>query len=143
MQTTVTITIQATPADIYPYLVEPSLAPRWQSGLQRIELDSEATNHEGLEFTCYYCLAGQDYQTTQQLSVFRPNGRLVTRETGPLYDAEHDYQLVEEDGQTVLIYRLEKTARGSGKLAQVLGGGAVRQEVEEDLARLKALVEGA
>lgn len=132
-------TIAATPEAVFPWLVEPERIARWIGGTVECRGIEGGGVHQVVE------QAGRRIEIDSQVTESRPPRRLVVQKVSPgLFDMTMTHELSAENGGTRLVISLSAELRSRmARLAAPLIARQVQAKLEEDVVRLKGLVEAA
>lgn len=137
-----TVQIDKPVEDVFAYITNIDNVTKWQEGVESIELEGDASTVGG-KYTEVRKFLGREMKTDLEITEFEPNARWSARAlSGPVpYTATTIFESV-GDGTKVTMH-VEGEPSGFFKVAQ----GAVQKQldksVEEDLQRLKKVLEAA
>ena len=131
--------IAAAPEAVFPWLVEPERIARWIGGTVECRAVEGGGVHQVVE------QAGRRIEIDSQVTESRPPRHLVVQKASPgLFDMTMTHDLSLEDGGTRLVISLSAELRSlMARLAAPLIAHQVQVKLEEDVERLKGLVEAA
>jgi uncharacterized protein YndB with AHSA1/START domain len=137
------VRIAASPADIEAVLLDAELAPKWTSGLERLELISGRPGGAGSVGHAHYREGGRSYVLTDVLEEVEPGRRYLSRISGGGIALRVETLLEPvADGETQISLRW--SGRGTNPVTFValpFMRARVRERALADLEALKALVE--
>lgn len=144
MKTTVraSVLVARPPEAIARVLLDPNLATRWTSDLERFEVVRREPGEEGSLARLHYNENGRRYVMEDRLLRVEPNRRYLSQVTGEALTAEVETILEQVQGGT----RLDLRWTGSGRslllrLALPFLRGRIAAQMDKDLNKLKGLVE--
>lgn len=128
-------------ADVFDFVTREENTTRWQGGVVATK-DEGPSNQVGSRYTEVRKFMGREMNTTLELTAFEPNARWAAKVVkGPVpYEATSLFEAVEEG--TRLTTRVEGEPTGFFKVAEGMVRSQLEKSLEEDLQRLKALLEG-
>lgn len=136
------IFIAAPPEAVTRVILNPDLAVRWTTDLERFEVVHGNAGQPGAVARLHYLQGGRPYVMQDELLEVDPGRRYRSRVSGEAVVAEVVTTLIPEEGGTRLVIRWA----GSGRrfplslLLPLMRRSVVRQ-AEADLGKLKSLVE--
>lgn len=132
--------LNCTPQDVFPFLVDPQKLLLWQSDLVKSEIVTEGPLHTGSRFYEVRRMGPREAEIRGEISEFASDRLLATHtETKP--EAGVRYALEPEDGGTLLHYEFSLKTAGMMRLMQPIISRSIRRGTEADLQRLRQLVE--
>jgi uncharacterized membrane protein len=138
-----TVEIARPAADIFPHLAASEKRLRWMEKLVDSEQLTEGDPGPGTRFRDVFEDHGHRVELDAEIVDWRPNERLATRLRSSGFTAIATQRLEERDGRTRLTTSIETQYRS--RLARLMASVVTRhaqQQLEKDLARLKAILEG-
>jgi uncharacterized membrane protein len=135
------VTIGRSPADVFAYLSDLDNLPEWQGSVVEVRRDDDGPLRAGGRFTEVRRLAGRRLESTVEVVTLDADRELTLRAiAGPAPGTVR--HVLEEDGDGTRL-RIVGELEGGGLrgLAGPLLERAARREVENDLRRLKRLLE--
>jgi hypothetical protein len=132
-----TIKIEKPASDVFAFVADPTNVPKWNYFVMEVRKTSESPLGVG---ATYHQTRKNDSQDLR-VAGFEKD-RSVTIETIPPSKPEFSrtMEFSEENGQTLLVDRWQLDT-GHPKLLQKLAAGRVKSGVEENLGKLKELLE--
>ena len=136
------VEIDASPAQVFPYLVEGERRLRWMGALKETTPLTDGPPAQGSRWRDVFEQLGQRFALQAELVAYEPPEHLKVRLTSNAADATSEQWLEQVDGRTRVrtVLRTEFTSF----TARLAAGVVVRhaqQQLEADLQALKALVE--
>jgi uncharacterized protein YndB with AHSA1/START domain len=134
------IALKASPAEVFPYLVEPDRLKRWLGGF--VESRPLDGTEAGLGAKSVDVIRdnGREVLMHTEIRRYEPPNRLEVSIRAPGMEAVSDYRLA-GDETTELTHRQQVRFRGFLRLMAPFIGGAMRRRLADDLARLREAVE--
>jgi uncharacterized protein YndB with AHSA1/START domain len=134
-----TVTISRPPAEVFPWLFEADLVPRWTGNLERYEpsgpIGLGAHVRQRLE------VSGQTVDVDMEITRYEPPGSAESRFTTNGIDVVNVYALAAEGGGTRLTQSLEAKAKGlTARLLLPAVQPRLERKLTEDLERLRGLL---
>lgn len=131
--------IAASPEAVFPWLVEPERIARWIGGTIECRAVEGGGVHQVVE------QSGRRIEIDSQVTESQPPRRLVVQKVSPgLFDMTMTHDLTPEAGGTRLVISLSAELRSRlARLAAPMIARQVQAKLEEDVERLKGLVEAA
>jgi len=137
----VSVTIDAPPEAVFPYLVEPDLLRGWITGLVETKPLTEGGPRAGARSTEIIERDGRRSEMETEIVEFEPNRHIEVHIVSDVMVADSDYTLTAADGKTRLTEIFIPRFVGWGRLFSLFVRGAIDQDLRTDLDRLKAAVE--
>ena len=138
------LSIDAAPDQIFPYLVEPDRMKKWIKGLDQIEQLRPAEDpHQAVPQTSRVVSddSGNPQQFRDEVLRYSEGKGLSIQSTNAFQIIVSVFQLEPEQGKTRLEYRVKTTNVGFGRMLAPLQSQDFRSRMESDAQRLKELVE--
>jgi uncharacterized protein YndB with AHSA1/START domain len=134
-----TVTVPRPPAEVFPWLFEADLVPRWTGNLDRYEpsgpIGLGANVRQRLE------VSGQTVDVDMEITRYEPPGGAESRFTTNGIDVVNVYALAPDGGGTRLTQSLEAKAKGlTARLLLPAVQPRLERKLTEDLERLRALL---
>jgi uncharacterized membrane protein len=129
-------------ADVFAYVTDYVNTTKWQGGVESVEVEGDA-NAVGGKYTEVRKFLGREMKTTLEITVFEPNAKWAAKAlSGPVpYEATTTFEA--SNGGTKVTTHVDGEPSGFFKMAQ----GAVQKQLdkslEEDMQRLKEMLEAA
>lgn len=136
------VDIDRPPAAIFPYLVGSEQRLRWMGALAESEQVTDGEPGHGTRFRDVFEERGQRIEIDAEIVEWEPSERLTTRLRSKAFASTGRQRLERLDGRTRLTTTIETDYKS--RMARLMAGVITRHaqtQLEEDLARLKALVE--
>jgi uncharacterized membrane protein len=129
------------PADVFTYLTDLANLPEWQGSVVEVRRDDDGPLRTGARFTEVRRLAGRRLESTVEVVTLDPDRELTLRAiAGPAPGTVRHVLEPDSEGTRLRIVG-ELAGGGLRGLAGPLLERAARREVENDLRRLKRLLE--
>ena len=133
------ITVERPAVDVFPYLADIVHFPSWMGGT-RTEPISDGPMRVGYR---YRYLTGEG-MFEMEVSGFDPDRRVTTRTVSGPFHWSGTFEVVADGGdRSRVVSRGEIQLRGLMRVAQPFMGGEIAKREQQELVRLKALVEGS
>jgi uncharacterized protein YndB with AHSA1/START domain len=129
------------PEEVFPYLFEPDLVPRWTTGLEAYERVDDGPVGKGSRFRQRLEVSGQRIDAELKVTAYDPPRHAVAATEIRGIDVISTYELRPEGGGTRLTQTVE--AKGGGLKGRVLIPVIqphLEKKLERDLAALQALL---
>jgi uncharacterized protein YndB with AHSA1/START domain len=136
------ITIDGSPERVASLVLDPDVAPLWNSGLERFEVLSKTPELVGSKARLHYVEGGRRYVMEDVLLEVEPARRFLSRVSGETLEAEVETLLVPIEGGTRVVVRW--SGRGKRLILRVLlplMQRSIARRTLADLEKLKRLVE--
>ena len=141
------IEIEASPQVIFAFLTEPDKHKSWITGLDHVETLESNTDengvHKRITTTRVMNINGKESRFDDEVIRFRPNEMLTVQSSNIDEVVTSIYQLEPRDSQTYFTYRIVKLNRGIKRLLAPLESDKTQAQINEDILKLKQLVESA
>lgn len=142
MQTQSTLTINRPIADVWNFLQDENNMKKWLSGFKRFERTAGQAGEVGACGKQYYEENDREIVIEEELTHFDPPYRWAGKLTNPHLDSTISYELTEYGDETELKVTNDITFKGLGmKMLQPFLKGSIQKKEDEDLARLKQVLE--
>jgi uncharacterized protein YndB with AHSA1/START domain len=137
-----TVTIARPPAEVFPWLFEGDLVPRWTGGLRAYEpagaLGRGAHVRQRLE------VSGQNVDVDMEITRYDPPRTAETQFTTNGVQVVNMYELAPDGSGTRLTQSLEARAKGiAARLLLPAVQPRLERKLTEDLERLRGVLDGA
>lgn len=128
-------------AEVFAYVTNYDHVTKWQGGVEAVE--PEGDNAVGGKYTEVRKFLGREMKTTLEVTAFEQNAKWAAKAlTGPVpYEATTTFEAV--NGGTKIFTRVEAEPSGFFKVAQGAVQSQLDKSLEEDLQRLKEILEAA
>ena len=137
--------INADPETVFSYLVEPEKLKNWVEGLSSVERiePNELVNGMLVVDTSprTVVIDGKPTQFEDEVLRYGENTNLTVKSTSSKVALTSIFKLEPRDDRTYLTYRVKTLNRGFGRLLAPLSRDATQARIDEELRRLKELVE--
>lgn len=141
MEVTESIQIQASPQEIFSFLMDIDNRKKYVPALQEVIMIDPLPIGLGTRYIEVANIAGRNLRTTYQITDFIENEYVVAETLKSIFPIKVTSTLREEDQATTLQFDLEFTLRGIFKLASGVVSGIVRQQTLDILKKVKDNVE--
>lgn len=136
------VEVRASPDQVAEVLNAPEEAPKWQTGLSRMEVVRGGPNEVGSVARLDYSEGGRTFEMADELLECVPNRLWKSRVSGAGFSAMVETQLVETEAGTMVGFIWEGRPEALGaRLLFPLMRRRVRKRIDADLAALRRLVE--
>ena len=137
-------TIRRPVGDVFAFVSDFRNAPRWQTGIQSLQVLPDGPAQPGTLVMERRRIQAHDIELNYKVVQLDPGRRIAVEGTdGPVdYSGVQEFQAT-DDGGTRLRFRLDVKLTGGMRLLAGFIGPAIQRQVEADLDRLGALLEGA
>ena len=136
------VVIQRPLEEVFAFVANPGNDPQWNAPIRATRLTSAGPVGVGTTFRHEVEFMGRRFATTVEITEYVPNQRACVKTVGGPLDSWGCRTVEPVAGGTWLIVSLEGEARGLLKLGEAVAARAARHQLEPDLARLKAMLEG-
>ena len=135
----------ARPVDaVSDYAADPSNAPNWYVNIEAVEWKTSPPLQVGSQVAFQARFLGRRLAYTYEFVEYVPGARVVMRTAQGPFPMETTYTwAATADGSTHMTLRNRGEPAGFSKAVAPLMAGAMRRANNKDLAKLKALLEGA
>ena len=138
-----TVTIEKSPADVFPWLLEADKVPQWMSGLQVYEPLEPGPLHAGSRIRQELTVSGQHLRFALQVTELDAPRRAVLRFEGSGFKAANEYGVTEADGGARVRWVVAgDTTSFKARLIAPMVQAKLQEKIDGDLARLRSLLEG-
>ncbi len=129
-------------AEVFTYSQDNDNSTKWQDGVESVQMIKGPDNVVGSQYTEVRKFIGQEMKTTMEITAFKKNekwaGKVIK---GPVpYEVTMTYTAVPEGTKITTVVVGEP--KGFFKLAENMVASTLDKSLEEDLNRLKTLLEG-
>ena len=136
------ITINRPVEEVFAYLIDISNMAQWNAQMGHIEQTSEGPPGVGTTFRGTFDFMGRPMGWTSETTEYEPNHKVVQRvEMGPTV-LTMSWLVEPAEGGTKFTMGTEGEMSGISKLAGPLVDRSLKKQMEENLASLKASLEG-
>jgi len=129
---------------VFAYLVPSERRLRWMSALKESEQVSDGPPGLGTRFRDVFEDHGQRFEIDAEVVEYEPQTRVAIRLVASAFESTVTQTLAESDGGTRLSTRIDTEYKSA--LARLMSGvvtGHAQKTLEDDLARLKGLLESS
>jgi uncharacterized protein YndB with AHSA1/START domain len=136
------VEIERPAAQVFPHLVASERRLRWMGALKESKQVTEGQPAEGTRFEDVFEDHGQRFEIEAVIKELRPPELLRLDLAGSAFESTVTHVLVEANGSTRLTVRIDTEYLSA--LARLMSGvvtGHAQKQLEEDLERLKQLLE--
>lgn len=139
------IQIEASPDVVFAYLTEAEKHKSWITGLAHVERLESNSDENGdpkrITTTRVISLNGKKSRFEDEVIRFEPDESLTVRSSNNDQAITSIYSLRPRDSQTYFTYRVIKLNRGIKRLLSPLSRDKTQNQVDDDVRKLKQLVE--
>ena len=114
--------------------------PKWAPDIQSFEQTSSGPMGVGATARQVRLIRGNPTETSVRITEYEPN-RKVSFESSGTMSTQGNYTFEQANGGTKLTLRLEMQLQGLGRMAEPIVNRTVKQNLEDDMGRLKNLLE--
>ena len=125
--------------EVFAYVTDGSKAPNWQGGLEAVEGQSSTV---GSQYTEVRKFMGREMRSVMEVTAFEPNTRWAAKVLKGPVPYEVTVRLAPQDGSTRLTTHVEGEPTGFFKVAEGMVKSQLEKSMEEDIKRLKGILEG-
>jgi uncharacterized protein YndB with AHSA1/START domain len=134
-----TVTIPRPPAEVFPWLFEADLVPRWTGNLESYAPSGPPTR--GGRVRQRLQVSGQDIDVDMEITRYEPPSSAETRFATNGIDVVNAYALAPDGAGTRLTQSLEAKAKGlTARLLLPVVQPRLERKLTEDLERLRGLL---
>ena len=138
-----TVTIDKPPPEIFPWLLDVDKVPQWMSGLRVYEPLDPGPFHIGSRIRQELDVSGQQLQFVLQVTQLDPPHRAELQFAGSGFEAANGYGVADADGGSRVTWVVAgELTSFRAKLLAPMVQAKLQEKIVEDLARLRALLEG-
>jgi uncharacterized membrane protein len=128
--------------EVFDVLIDPSRGREWQGGLVEAELLTDPPVATGSQARYVIKIVGREMDSEiEWTEITRPN-KIAWQVIKAPIPGEGSHTLSEVEGGTQIVYEMSGEPGGFFKLAAGMVQKNMQKELQEDLNRLKALLEG-
>lgn len=138
---TASIEIEAPPAQVFPFLVDPERLRLWVGGFVESQPLTTGEVGVGTRSVDVFSEQGRQIRMETEILTFEPGRLLEIAIATPGMKAVSEYRL-EGVARTLVTHRQVLAFRGLVRLMAPFVGGSLRRRMAADLGRLKWAVEG-
>jgi uncharacterized membrane protein len=136
------VVINKPAADVFAYASDFQKVPKWQGGVESVEVEGDA-NAVGGKYTEVRKFLGREMKTTLEITAYESGAKWAAKALDGPVPYEVTIQLEAANGGTKMTTHLEGEPSGFFKLAQGAVQSQLDKSLEEDLQRLKEQVEAS
>lgn len=136
------VEIERPAAQVFPHLVTSERRMRWMGALKESKQVTDGQPAKGTRFEDVFEDHGQRFEVEAEIVELRAPEVIRLKLEGSAFESEVTQTLEERDGNTLLTTRIETEYHSA--LARLMSGvvtGHAQKQLEEDLERLKSLLE--
>jgi uncharacterized protein YndB with AHSA1/START domain len=137
------VEIERPAAQVFPHLVASERRMRWMGALKESKQVTDGQAAVGTRFEDVFEEAGQRFEVEAEIVELRPPELIKLELKGSAFESVVTQALEERDGTTLVKTTIETEYHSA--LARLMSGvvtGHAQKQLEEDLERLKSLLEG-
>ena len=135
------ITIGRPVEDVFAFLTNSDNHPRWDPSSVSMEQQEPGPWRAGMKFREVRKVAGRDTEVLSEVVALEPNSRFnIASLSGPEWRGQWLFEPVGHDA-TRLRFEARLTFKGFMRLVEPLIARGFRQQIEENFARLKQVLE--
>jgi len=136
------IVIKKPVKEVFAYVNNNENSTNWQGGVESVKQEEGTENQVGSKYIEVRKFLGQEMKTTMEITAFKENEKWVAKVIkGPVpYEITMIYQSVQEGTKITTV--IEGEPKGFFKLAEGMVKSTLEKSLEEDLQRLRLLLEG-
>ena len=126
--------------EVFALVTDGSKAPSWQGGLEAVEGQTGAV---GSQYTEVRKFLGREMRSVMEVTTFQPNVKWATKVVkGPVpYEVTVSFE--PQGSSTKMTSRVDGEPTGFFKVAEGMFKSQLEKSLEEDMNRLKKMMEGA
>lgn len=124
--------------EVFALITDSSQAPRWQGGLEAVEGQAHPA---GSQFTEVRKFLGREMRSVMEVTAYEPTTRWAARVLKGSVPYEVTVLLEPAGGGTRLTIRVVGEPTGFFKMAEGMLRNQLEKSIEEDLQRLKGIME--
>lgn len=138
-----TVTIAKPPAEVFPWLLEADKVPQWMSKLEVYEPHEPGPLRRGSKIRQVQLVGGRPLHFELEVTDLDAPRRAVLRFEGSGFRAVNEYGVTEADGGSRVSWVISgETTSFKAKLIAPMVQAKLQEKQDDDLARLRALLEG-
>ena len=129
-------------AEVFAYVQNNENSTKWQGGVVSMQMDEGPDNVVGSRYTEVRKFLGKEMRTTLEITAFTENVKWAAKviKGQVLYEVTMTYAAVPEGTKITTV--VEGAPKGFFKLAEKKVASSLEKSLEENLNRLKTLLEG-
>lgn len=136
-----TIVIDCPIGEVFDILIDPSRGTLWQGGLIEAELLTDPPVTSGTRARYLIKVSGREMDTEMEWTAISRPHKIAWKSIKAPVPNEGSHTLSEVEGGTQIVYEMRGEPGGFFKLAAGMVQRNIQKELEEDLQRLKNLLE--
>ena len=137
------VNVARPPADVFPWLLDADKVPRWMTGLEVYQPLEPGPLRVGSRIRQELSVSGQHLRFELEVARLDPPHAAVLRFEGSGFKAANEYAVAEADGGSAVTWVISgDTTSFKARLIAPLVQAKLQEKLENDLARLRALLEG-
>ncbi len=138
-----TVTVQRTPAEVFPWLLDADKVPRWMTGLEVYEPLESGPLRVGSRIRQELSVSGQSLRFELELEHLDPPNAAVLRFEGSGFKAANEYAVSAAGSAANVTWVISgDTTSFKARLIAPMVQAKLQEKLDTDLARLRALLEG-
>ena len=136
------IEIAAAPDEVFQYLIEPDQVVKWIHGVTKIEPLTEGEHQVGGRARVTVIDdGGNEFVIEDEVLKSEPGQLLELQMTSDMFEIISSYDLHTHGSTTHISHTMWADYKGFVRIFAPFAGGAAQQQMADDLARLKQLIE--
>lgn len=137
-----TVTVQRTPAEVFPWLLDADKVPRWMTGLEAYEPLENGPLRVGSRIRQELSVSGQSLRFELELAHLDPPSAAVLRFEGSGFKAANEYAVSAAGSAANVTWVISgDTTSFKARLIAPMVQAKLQEKLDTDLARLRALLE--
>jgi carbon monoxide dehydrogenase subunit G len=141
MKTDATVTIHKAPEEVFPYLSDPEKVQQWSSTVKNLKRLTDGPLDVGSKSTMTLSILGQNIEGETEITAYDEPRVLAFKATSGSLHLDQRFTLSPTAEGTKLEAVAEGDPGGIFKLAQPLITPAAHKQLQDDLNRLKKVLE--
>ena len=138
-----TITVAKPPAELFPWLVDADKVPRWMTGLEVYEPLEPGPLGVGSRIRQELSVSGQQLRFELEVARLDPPHAAVLRFEGSGFKAANEYLVTAAGSASNVTWVISgDTTSFKARLIAPMVQAKLQEKLDNDLARLRALLEG-
>jgi carbon monoxide dehydrogenase subunit G len=138
------VTVPKPAAEVFPWLLEPEMVPRWMTGLEAYEPLDPGPLRIGSRIRQELSVSGQQLRFELRVAELDPPRRALLRFEGSGFKAANEYSVREADGGARVTWVISgDTTSFKARLIAPMVQAKLQEKLDGDLARLRELLGSA